>query len=68
MISNLGSAISNLIRGIAEVLEGLGETIPTVFGDFIGMLLGWLPPELRALVTLGFVAMIMFGLVKVIRG
>lgn len=68
LISNLGSAISNLIRGIAEVLEGLVETIPTVFGDFIGMLLGWLPPELRALVTLGFVAMIMFGLVKVIRG
>lgn len=68
LIKNLGNVLTELVSGIAEIISGLFEAIPTVFGDFMGGLLGWMPEELRALIILGISAMIIVGIIKIIRG
>lgn len=68
LIKNLGNVLTELISGVAEIITGLFEAIPTIFGDFLGALLGWLPEEIRALIILGITAMIIVGIIKVIRG
>ena len=68
LIKNLGNVLTELISGIADIISGLFEAIPAVFGDFMGGLLGWLPEELRALIILGISAMIIVGIIKIIRG
>lgn len=68
LIKNVGHVLAELVSGISETISALLEGIPTVFGDFMGALLGWLPEELRALITLGISAMIIVGVIKLFRG
>ena len=68
LIKNLGKVLTDLISSISEIISDLFEVIPTVFGDFLSGLFGWLPEDLRALIILGISAMIIVGLVKLIRG
>lgn len=68
LIKNLGNVLSELVEGIASTITALFESIPTVFGDFLGALLGWLPAELRALITLSISAIVIVGLIKLFRG
>ena len=68
LISNLGSVLAELIQGISEIISSLFEAIPTVFNDFLAGLLGWLPVELRALITLSISAMVIVGLIKMFKG
>lgn len=68
LIKNLGNVLAELVEAIAEIVSSLVESIPTVFGTFIELLLGWLPVELRALITLAIVSMVLVGLIKLFRG
>lgn len=68
LIENIGKAIVDIITGISSVIAEIVTNIPTVFGDFVGAVLGWLPPELQALISLSVIAMITYGLIKLIRG
>ena len=68
LIENIGTAIVDVITGISTVIAEVVTNIPTVFGDFVGAVLGWLPPELQALISLSVVAMVTFGIIKLIRG
>ena len=68
LIKNLGNVLAELIEGIATTISSLFESIPTVFSDFLGGVIGWLPVELRALITLAISAMIIVGLIKLFRG
>lgn len=68
LIKNLGKALTELIQGISEVITGLVESIPIVFSDFLGAVIGWMPTELRALLSLFISAMVIVGLVKLFKG
>ena len=68
LIKNIGNVLADIVTGIGSVVSSLLKVIPTVFNDFLGGVLGWLPPELRALVTLSISAMIIVGLIKLFRG
>lgn len=68
LIKNLGKAITDIIEGISEVITGLMESIPVVFNDFLGALIGWLPPELRLLISLTISAMVLVGLIHLFKG
>lgn len=68
LIKNIGQVLADIVEGIASVVSDLLESIPTVFGDFMGALIGWLPQELQALITLSITAMIIVGLIKLFRG
>lgn len=68
LIKNLGNVLAELVQGISEVISSLLEAIPNVFNEFLGGVLGWLPPELRALITLAISAMVIVGLIKMFKG
>lgn len=68
LIKNIGQVLADILEGIVSVVSSLVESIPTVFGEFMGALIGWLPPELQALITLSITAMIIVGLIKLFRG
>lgn len=68
LIKNLGQAITNIIAGIADLVESIVTDLPTVFFDFIGALFGWLPEEWVTLLSLSLACMLIWGIVKVIRG
>lgn len=67
-VKNIGQVLADIVTGLGEVVSSLLESIPTIFGDFLGALIGWLPAELRALITLSITAMILVGLIKLFRG
>lgn len=68
LIKNLGNVLAELVESIASVISNLFESIPTIFNDFLGGVIGWLPPELRALITLSISAMVIVGLIKMFKG
>ena len=68
LISNLGQAITNIIKGISDLVTSIVTDLPTVFFDFVGSIFGWLPEEWVTLLSLSLAAMLIWGIVKVIRG
>ena len=68
LIKNLGQAITNILAGIADLVQSIVTDLPTVFFDFIGSLFGWLPEEWVTLLSLSLACMLIWGVVKVIRG
>lgn len=68
LIKNLGQAITNIIKGISDLVTSIVTDLPTVFFDFIGAIFGWLPDEWVTLLSLSLAAMLIWGIVKVIRG
>lgn len=68
LIKNLGNVLADLVAGIGSIISSLIESIPTVFSDFLGALIGWLPSELQALISLSITAMIIIGLIKLFKG
>ena len=68
LIKNLGQAITNIIKGISDLVTSIVTDLPTVFFDFIGAIFGWLPEEWVTLLSLSLAAMLIWGIVKVIRG
>lgn len=68
LIKNLGQAITNIIKGVADLVESIVTDLPTVFFDFIGAIFGWLPDEWVMLLSLSLACMLIWGIVKVIRG
>lgn len=68
LIKNVGNALVDLVEGIAEIIASIFEAIPNVFNDFMTGVFGWLPAELRALIVLAISAMLIVGIIKLIRG
>ncbi len=68
LISNLGTAITEIISGIADLITSIITELPLMFTDFLGALFGWLPAEWVALLGLGLVCMLIWGVVKIFRG
>ena len=68
LIKNLGQAITNIISGVADLVSSIITDLPTVFFDFLGAIFGWLPEEWVTLLSLSLACMLIWGIVKVIRG
>ena len=68
LISNLGQVLADLISGVVEAVSSVLEAIPNVFTPLISYIFGWLPESVQALVVLGITAMLIIGIVKMIRG
>ena len=68
LISNLSQTLAELISGVVEAISSVLEAIPNVFTPLISYIFGWLPESVQALVVLGITAMIIIGIVKMIRG
>lgn len=68
LIGALGQAILGLLDGVKELIYALISDVPQVFSEFMQNFFSWLPPEISALIGLSVSAMIIFGIIKLIRG
>lgn len=68
LISALGNVIAGIIDGITDLITSLTENLPNVFSSIIEWLLPFLPEEVTSLISLLFMAIILVGVVRLIRG
>lgn len=68
LISNLGNMLTSLIESIVTIINDVVGKIPTVFNGLLEIVYGGLPEEIRALIVLGITTMVIYGIIKVIRG
>lgn len=68
IVTGLVSAINNLLSGISDLIKNITESLPTVFMDFLGTLFSWLPDEWLALFSASIIFMLLWGIIKTIRG
>lgn len=68
LISALGNVIAGIIDGISDLITSLTENLPNIFGGVINWLLPFLPNEITSLLSLLFLAVIIVGVVRLIRG
>ena len=68
IITGLVSAINSLLSGISDLIQNITESLPTVFMDFLGTLFSWLPDEWVALFSACIIFMLLWGIIKTIRG
>ena len=68
LISGLGNIIAGIISAIGSIITNLTETLPNIFGSLINYLLPFLPTEITSLLSLLFLAVVIVGVVRLIRG
>lgn len=68
LISALGNVVVGIIDGISDLITSLTENLPNVFSSIIEWLLPFIPSEVTSLITLLFMAIIIVGVVRLIRG
>lgn len=68
LIKNIGNLIVSLIDSLVSVITTITEKIPNLFGDLLNFVFGGLPEEIRALIILGITCMVVYGIIKLIRG
>lgn len=68
IVDGLVDAITSLLNGISGLIETIVGGLPTAFSQFLSSLLGFLPEEIVALITLSITAMILVGIIRLIRG
>lgn len=68
VVTGLVSAITDLLSGIADLISNITETLPSAFMDWFASLFEWMPAEWKALLSASLVFMVLWGIIKVIRG
>lgn len=68
VIEGLSEAITELLSAISSLLQSLTQDLPSQFFDFLGALFSWMPAEWTTLLSYSLIAMIIWGIVKMIRG
>lgn len=79
LLKGLGKVIADFIKGlvavITEVIGAIGEAIasitsvlPNTISSLLGIVFDFLPPEITALISLGIVAMVTVGIIKLFKG
>lgn len=68
LIGALGEAILGLLNGIKDFIYTLIADVPSIFSEFMQVFFSWLPSEITALLGLSVAAMIIYGIIKLIRG
>ena len=68
LISALGNVIAGIIDGISSLITSLTESLPNIFSSILEWLLPFIPSEVISLLSLLFMAIIIVGVVRLIRG
>ena len=68
VVTGLVSALTDLLSGIGDLISNITETVPTAFMDWLGNLFSWMPEEWRALLSASLIFMLLWGIIKTIRG
>lgn len=68
IISGLTEAITELLSGISNLIISVTETIPTAFMDFLHACFDWMPDEWVGLFGACVLVMVLYGIIKLIRG
>ena len=67
-VTGLVAALTNLLSGIGDLISNITETLPSAFMDWFSSLFQWMPEEWKALLSASLVFMVLYGIIKVIRG
>lgn len=68
LISALGNVVAGIIEGIANLITSLTENLPNIFGQCVNWLLPFIPQEIVSLLNALFLAILIVGVVRLIRG
>ena len=68
LIKNLGSMLTSLIESLITIVNDLVGKIPNLLSGLLGIVFSGLPEELRAIIVLGVTCMVIFGIIKLIKG
>ena len=68
VLDGIVSALNTLLEGLSSIIETVTEAIPSVFMEFIKACFDWMPDEWIALLTASLLLMILWGIIKLIRG
>lgn len=68
IIAGLTEAITELLSGISDLIISVTQTIPTVFMDFLHACFDWMPDEWVGLFGACVLVMVLYGIIKLIRG
>lgn len=68
LISALGNVVAGIIEGITNLITSLTESLPNVFGQCVNWLLPFIPQEIVSLLNALFLAILIVGVVRLIRG
>lgn len=68
LIKNLGNMLTSLIDSIVTIINDVIGKIPQVFNGLLEVVFGGLPEDMRGIIILGITVMVVYGIIKVIRG
>lgn len=68
LIKNLGNMLTSLIDSIVTIINDVIGKIPQVFNGLLEVVFGGLPEDMKAIIILGVTVMVVYGIIKVIRG
>lgn len=68
IIAGLTEAITELLSGISNLIISVTETIPSAFMDFLHACFDWMPDEWVGLFGACVLVMVLYGIIKLIRG
>lgn len=68
IINGIASGLANIFNAFATITQNILGLINQGFMGFMSALFGWLPAEIVAVISGGIVLIVLFGIIKVIRG
>lgn len=68
LIKNLGNALSEIITALTGFIDDIVVRVPYLFTQIMNVVFAGLPEELKAVIVLGVTVMVLFGIIKMIRG
>ena len=68
LVKNLGKALTELLDALISIIDDILVKIPNVLSGLLEIVFGGLPDEIKAVILMGIVLMVTFGIIKVIRG
>lgn len=68
LVKNLGKALTELLDALISIIDDILVKIPNVLTSLLEIVFGGLPDEIKAVIMMGIVLMVTFGIIKVIRG
>lgn len=68
LINGLLDKVEELIDSIKGIFDKLTDLVPNVIGDLFSSLFSWLPEEFTTLITASIGLIVIFGIIRMIRG
>lgn len=68
IMGGIVEAINTLLDGLSNIITTVTEAIPSVFMQFIQACFDWMPDEWISLLTASLLLMVLWGIIKLIRG